>query len=57
MYSHYMPKEEKCKLALRIIELRDKYNLTFGVIGERLGIHESQAHTTYRRTKKKERGE
>jgi len=56
MPSHYMSKEEKQRMFMRVVELREKYGLKFKHIGERMGVSEAHAHAIYARMKKKERG-
>ena len=36
----------------KIVDLRDKYKLTFRVIGNRLGLHSSTVSTLYKKQKK-----
>ena len=49
----WLSKEDHEKRVRRIIELKDKYNLTFVQIAARMGKHQRQVKNVYYKFKKK----
>ena len=51
--ARWLSKEEHGKRIKRVIELRDKYNLTFDQIAARIGLHQRTVTTIYSEFRKK----
>jgi len=49
----WLPKEQREKRNLRIVELRDKKHLTFRQIAEQLGMNEGRANLIYNDLKRR----